>query len=164
MVDRGGAGAAVGESVLEHTAGLFGWWHWGRDGTWSRATWHRSMRGLRPSFRRELVAGTQRACTKTAATCREVLALEPAVWTFVRLPGLEPTNNAVERALRHPVQGRKTSYGTDSEDGCHFVENILTVVTTCRQQDRPVLSFLTACCQALYAGTQPPSLLPQTTG
>ena len=65
--------------------------------------------GVATSFRRELVAGTQRACTKTAATGREVLALEPAVWTFVRLPGLEPTNNAVERALRHPVQGRKTS-------------------------------------------------------
>src|SRR5262249_26989791 len=37
------------------------------------------------------------------------------------------------------------------------------VVTTCRQQDRPVLDYLTRCCQALYRGTQPPSLLPQAT-
>ena|SRR5712692_1987402 len=66
------------------------------------------------------------------------------------------------RALRHAVQWRKTSYGTDSAGGSHFVENVLTVVATCRQQDRPVLDFLTRCCQALYAGTQAPSLLPQT--
>jgi len=68
------------------------------------------------------------------------------------------------RALRHAVQWRKTSYGTESATGSHFVENILTVVATCRQQDRNILEYLTLCCQALYAGTQPPSLLPQTLG
>ena len=67
------------------------------------------------------------------------------------------------RALRHAVQWRETSYGTESTAGSHFVENILTVVATCRQQERPVLAYLTQCCQALYAGTEPPSLLPQTT-
>jgi hypothetical protein len=66
------------------------------------------------------------------------------------------------RALRHAVQWRKTSYGTDSAGGSRFVEHILTVVTTCRQQQRNVLAYLTACCQAHYAGTVPPSLLPQT--
>src|SRR5215510_8082960 len=64
-------------------------------------------------------------------------------------------------ALRHAVQWRKTSYGTDSTGRSRFVENILTVVTTCRQQERNVLAYLTACCQARYAGTPPPSLLPQ---
>ena len=162
MIDRGGAGAAVGESLLEHTEVLFGWWYWVRDGTWSRATWQRYMRGLRQSFRGELEAGARSACKKTATTCRELLAREVALWTFVRVPGLDPTNNAVERALRHAVQWRKTSYGTDSLAGSHFVENILTVVASCRQQERHVLTYLTACCQALYAGTQPPSLLPQT--
>jgi transposase len=162
MIDRGGAGAAVGERLLEHADVLFGWWHWVRDGTWSRGTWQRYMRWLRQSFRAELEAGTRSPCAKTATTCRELLAREPALWTFVQVPGLEPTNNAVERTLRHAVQWRKTSYGTDSVTGSHFVENILTVVTTCRQQERHVLSYLTACCQALYAGTQPPSLLPQT--
>jgi transposase len=91
-----------------------------------------------------------------------VLRVEPALWTFVRVEGVEPTNNAAERALRHAVQWRKTSYGTDSAGGSRFVEHILTVVTTCRQQKRNVLAYLTACCQARYAGTAPPSLLPQT--
>ncbi len=162
MIDRGGAGAAVGESLLEHAEVLFGWWYRARDSTWSWSTFQRYMRWLRPSFRAELAAGRRCACPKTAATCRELLKQEAARWTFVRLPGIDPTNNAAERALRHAVQWRKTSYGTDSAVGSHFVENVLTVVATCRQQDRPVLDFLTRCCQALYAGTQAPSLLPQT--
>jgi hypothetical protein len=65
------------------------------------------------------------------------------------------------RALRHAVLWRKTSYGTDSAGGSRFVETMLTVVTTCRQQKRNVLVYLTACCQAWYADTAPPSLLPQ---
>lgn len=83
------------------------------------------------------------------------------MWTFVRVEGVEPTNNAAERGLRHAVQWRKTSYGTESATGSPFVENLLTVVATCRQQERPVFAYLTQCCQALYAGTAPPSLLPQ---
>jgi transposase len=117
---------------------------------------------LRPAVREELDAGTRCGCPKTAATCRALLALEPALWTFVRVEGIEPTNNAAERALRHAVQWRKTSYGTESTAGSHFVENLLTVVATCRQQERQVLDYLTQCCQALYTETQPPSLLPQT--
>ena len=162
MIDRGGAGTAVGEILLEHAEVLFEWWYWVRDGTWARSTFQHYVRWLRGAFRAELEAGTCCACPKTAATCRELLKVEPALWTFVRVEGIEPTNNAAERALRHAVQWRKTSYGTESPRGSHFVENILTVVATCRQQDRNVLDYLTRCCQALYAGTQPPSLLPQT--
>jgi transposase len=160
MIDRGGAGAAVGETLLEHAEVLFSWWHWVRDGTWRWSTFQRYMRWLRGSFRTELEAGTRCACPKTAATCQELLKKEAALWTFVRVPGLDPTNNAAERALRHAVQWRKTSYGTDSLGGSHFVERILTVVGTCRQQERPVLAYLTACCHALYTSTLPPSLLP----
>jgi transposase len=108
-----------------------------------------------------LEQGTWGPCEQTAATCREVLRVEPALWTFVRVEGVEPTNNAAERALRHAVQWRKTSSGTDRAGGSRFVETMLTVVTTCRQQKRNVWASLTACCQAYYAGTTPPSLLPQ---
>ena len=162
MIDRRGAGAAIGERLLEYADVLLGWWHWVRDGTWARSTFRRYGSWLRGLVREELEAGTHCACPKTAATCRELLQVEPALWTCVRVEGIEPTNNAAERALRHAVQWRKTSYGTESATGSHFVENILTVVVTCRQQDRNILEYLTLCCQALYAGTQPPSLLPQT--
>ena len=162
MIDRGGTGATGGELLLEHADVLFSWWYRVRDGTWAPSTFQRYMGWLREGFRQEVERGSRCACPQTAATCQELLKVEAALWTFVRVPGLDPTNNAAERALRHAGQWRKTSYGTDSVTGSHFVENILTVVATCRQQERNVLDYLTRCCQALYAGTPPPSLLPQT--
>ncbi len=160
MVDRGGPGAAVGRRLLEYTEVLFGWWYWVRDGTWARSTFKSYIPFVRGLVHEELEAGAVCACPKTRATCRELLKVEQALWTFVRVEGLEPTNNAAERALRHGVLWRKTSYGTQSERGSEFVEHILTVVATCRQQDRPVLHYLTQCCQAFHEGTLPPSLLP----
>jgi transposase len=106
----------------------------------------------------QLEAGTACGCAKTAGTCRELLAVEPALWTFVRVEGIEPTNNAAERALRHAILWRKASHGTDSETGSRFVENILTVVATCRQQGRNVLECLTGCCRAALEGTPRVSL------
>lgn len=162
MIDRGGPAQAVGEALLEHAHVLFAWWHWVRDGTWRRSTFQQYVRTLRASFRVELEKGRACGCPKTAATCRELLAREAALWTFVRGEGIEPTNNAAERQLRHAVQWRKTSYGTQSAQGSQFVAHILTVVTTCRQQGRNVLAYLTACCQASYAGQVGPSLVPHT--
>jgi transposase len=52
------------------------------------------------------------------------------------------------------------SFGTDSDGGSRFVERVLTVVATCRQQGRDVLAFLTGVIQATRAGTEPPSLIP----
>jgi transposase len=99
-------------------------------------------------------------CAKTAAVCRDLLRLEPALWTFTRIDGVEPTNNAVERGFRHPAQWRRSSHGTESAAGSRFVEQILTVVATCRQQGREVLDYLTECCQTYQHGETPPSLLP----
>lgn len=167
MIDRGTTGGrAIGARLLGHSDVLFGWWHRVRDSTLSRATLHDYvMRLLRPAFREDLEAGARCRCAKTAATCRELLKVEPALWTFVRHAGVEPTNNAAERTLRHAVLWRKASHGTDSEAGSHFVENILTAVASCRQQGRNVLDYLTCCCAAALAGDAPPSLLPpQATG
>ena len=87
-------------------------------------------------------------------------AIEPALYAFAAAAGVEPTNDAAERALRHAVCWRKTSYGTDSEGGSRFVERVLTVVASCRQQGRDVLAFLTDAILAARAGTPTPSLIP----
>ena len=76
------------------------------------------------------------------------------------LPPIEPTNNDAERVLRHAVPWRKSSGGTDSETGSRFVERMLSVVATCRQQNRNVLELLTACCRARLDDSAAPSLLP----
>ena len=54
----------------------------------------------------------------------------------------------------------KSSGGTDSEAGSRFVERMLSVVATCRQQNRNVLELLTACCEARLDGSDVLSLLP----
>ena len=74
--------------------------------------------------------------------------------------GVEPTNNIAERAVRHGVLCRKTSYGTHSENGSRFIERILSVHATLRQQQRNVLHFVHDACRAALSGTAAPSLLP----
>jgi len=82
MIDRGGLGQGVGEVLREHAHVLFAWWHWVRDGTWTRSTFQSYVRTLRATFKMELQVGSQSACPKTAATCKELLARESALWTF----------------------------------------------------------------------------------
>jgi transposase len=104
--------------------------------------------------------GSASSCAKTAGTCQEILAVEASLWTFASTAGVEPTNNAAERAIRHAVCWRKTSYGTDSETGSRFVERMLTVVASCRQQGRNVLRFVIEAIQAAKIEARTPSLLP----
>ncbi len=88
----------------------------------------------------------------------------PALWTFARGDGTEPTNNVAERALRPTVLWRKGSFGADSAAGSRFAERLLTVGATCRQQGRGLLDFLVAVGEAVLQGTAPPSLLPASAG
>ena len=88
-------------------------------------------------------------------------SIRSSLWTFASVPGVEPTNNAAERAVRHAVCWRKTSYGTASERGSRFVERILTVVASCRSQGRDVMELLTRAITAHQNQSQKPSLLPE---
>jgi transposase len=80
----------------------------------------------------------------------------------VRVKGVEPTNNAAERAIRPGVLWREGSFGTDSARGSRFVERIMTVAATCRQQGRNVLDYVTRARQATLRGELAPSLLPES--
>ena len=129
----------------------------------ARSTLRSYVDTMRFSFRADLRRGLACGCARTAGTCRELLAGETHLWTFVRVERIEPTNNHAERALRHGVIYRKLSGGTDSETGSRFVERMLSVVATCRQQGVSVLEYLTRCYLAHLDGTAAPSLLPATT-
>jgi transposase len=155
MIDRGGEAAEVGCRLLGHSDRLFRWWHRVRDGTMARSTLKGYTDPLRWGFRRDLQAGAACRCAKTAATCRELLESEENLWTFLQVEGVEPTNNAAERALRHAVLYRKTSGGTDSERGSKFVERVLSVVATCRQRGGDTLDYLTRCYQSCLEGRRP---------
>ncbi|HEY2295785.1 MAG TPA: IS66 family transposase [Thermoanaerobaculia bacterium] len=162
MIDRGGRGEEVGRRLLGLSDRLFEVWHRSRDGTPGASALEGPILRLRPRVRRALRAGLRCGCARTAATCAEILRVEEGLWNFVWFPGVEPTNNAAERALRHAVIWRRISGGTASESGSRFVERMLTVVATCRQQGRNVLEYLTSCFEADRRGQLIPSLLPVT--
>jgi transposase len=158
MIDRNGDGAEVGRRLLWQSNKLFESWHKVRDGTIQRSTFLQAVAWLRPMVRSTLESGAGCACPKTATTCAELLRLWDCLWTFTRVAGVEPTNNAAERALRHAVIWRRISGGTDSEVGSRFVERMLSAVATCRQHDRGVLDYLTRCHRARLLGLAAPSL------
>lgn len=154
--------AWIGEELLHWTRELFSLWHRVRDGTLSRATFCRHARPIRREIEALLDIGSRSGQRKVAGMCRELLEVQEAMWTFVRVPGVEPTNNLAERSLRHAVLWRKASFGTHSARGSRFVERMLTVVTSLRQQNRSVLEYLTEVNQAKLQGSPPPSLIPKT--
>ncbi len=139
---------------------MFAWWQRVRDGTLARADFQAAMQPIRKEVSALLHIGTFVKHVITRRTCQNILKVEQALWTFVDQEGLEPTNNAAERALRRGVIWRRRSFGTQSENGSRFVERILTVVMTLRQQKRDVLDYLTEACQARTRGSNSPSLLP----
>jgi transposase len=160
MIDRGGNGETIGKRLLSLANRLFRHWHRVRDGTLPWSAFQKRMRSLRREVKQTLQEGSKCPCAKTAATCFELLKVEEGLWSFACVEGIAPTNNTVERALRHAVIWRRISGGTDSVQGSRFVERMLTVVATCRQQGRNVLDYLTSCFEDHRRGQAPPSLLP----
>lgn len=158
--DYGPEAATIGRGLEVLTETMFHLWHRVRDGTMTRVAFQELMTPLREQVVTWLEEGQSCSVRKVAGRCREILEVESALWTFVHVEGVEPTNNAAERILRQGVLWRKSSFGTDSPNGSRFVERILTVVTTLRLQKRNVLDYLTAACQAALQGKPPPSLLP----
>jgi transposase len=149
----------LGQGLELLTETMFHAWHGVRNGAMSRAAFQDLMIPLRQQVVAWLEEGQSCSIGAVAGRCREIMQLEPALWTFVYTEGVEPTNNAGERILRQGVLWRKGSFGTDSPNGSRFVERILTVVTTLRLQKRNVLDYMTAACQAFLHGKPPPTLL-----
>jgi len=160
FAERGGAGGKIGLQLLGRAESMFQWWHRIRDGTLTRRTFQCRMKRVERSVGRLLRRAAVCGDAKIEGMAKEILTHEPALWTFVYAEGVEPTNNRAERALRNAVIWRKISFGTDSDRGSRYVERILTVIATLKQQRRHLLGFLTAACEASLDGRQPPSLLP----
>jgi transposase len=88
-----------------------------------------------------------------------LLKIWPALWTFLTVPGVTPTNNAAERALRGPVIHRKLSHGSQSDQGERFTERALSASVTCRLQHRSLYHYLSQLFTAHQHGGALPALL-----
>jgi transposase len=161
FVDLGGEAKRFGRALQKQTDQMFHLWHRVRDGTLKRSSFRRYMRPIQRKVGLLLRRGEACSIPKVAGRCKRILKLEVAMWTFVRVESIEPTNNRGERGVRHPVMWRKVSFGTDSENGSRFVERVLTAVVTLRLQHRNVLNYFTAACEAVLHGRPVPSLLPE---
>ena len=150
---------AIGKALLMEKDQMFQWWYRVRDGTLSRSTFKRLMGPLKKRVFDLLDDASRRArCAKTRRTCERLLKHFGSLWTFVRHEGIEPTNNTSERAVRRPVIIRKTSFGSQSDHGCRFLERVLTVHATLRQRGRSVHEFIVDSCRAHMSGAPAPSL------
>jgi len=160
MRERGGRSQEVGEGLRDQARPMCHWWHQVRDGTLTHAQFRVRLRPLRCRVARLLNAGQTCGVPKTEGVCRAILKVYDALWTFGRVEGVEPTNNAAERASRPGVLWRTGSFGTQRAQGARFVEAMMTVVATLKQQHRHILAYMTEACQAAYLGLPAPSLLP----
>lgn len=115
---------------------------------------------IRDQFNGLLLRGSYSGNKKLSGFCDELLPRKQHLWTFLKVEGIEPTNNTAERTLRPAVIYRKLSFGTQSAAGSRYLERILTISETCRLQNRNAYEFLIESMRAKFAGTSAPSLLP----
>lgn len=158
--ERAGEAGRIGRELLAEAERMFDWWYRVRDGTLARSSFKEYLKPVRRRIRALLEEGTRCGHAKTAGTCREILKLERAMWTFARVPGIDPTNNEAERAIRPGVLWRKGSFGTHSQEGSRFVERMMTVAATLKKQSRNIIDYLAQAAEAALRGEQVPSLLP----
>ena len=176
IAGRSGASAAFGAQLLELQQQLFEQWHRYKGGTIDWPALQHSSQPIRLAFvvedfraavatlQQVVELGIQRGertpWASTVRTCQKLLKVADALWTFLETEGIEPTNNAAERALRPAVIQRKVSHGVQSANGAICRARLLTVTTTLRQQGRDVWQFLEQAWIAHHHGGVMPSLLP----
>jgi transposase len=169
IAERPGASAEFGAQLLGLQQQLFDHWHRYKDGTIDWPALQQSCRPIRQAFEATLQQvvelGAQRRertpWASTVRTCRKLLKVTGALWTFLEIEGIEPTNNAAERALRQSVIQRKISHGVQSTKGAICRSRLLTVTTSLRQQGRDVWQFLEQAWITHHRGGVMPSLLPK---
>ena len=167
IAERPGASAEFGAQLLGLQQQLFGHWHRYKEGKIDWPALQQSCRPIRQTFettlQRVVELGYQRGertpWASTVRTCQQLQKVTGGLWTFLEIEGIEPTNNAAERALRQSVIQRKISQGVQSASGAVCRSRLLTVTTTLRQQGRDVWEFLEQAWIAHHRGGVMPSLL-----
>lgn len=160
--EQGDYAGALGWCLLRIHSAIFELVNRWRGGELDHATFRSELEPLKERMRVRLEDGARCSNKKARGTCADVLRHWPALWNFADVPGLEPTNNTAERALRKAVLWRKGSFGTHRPIGSRFVERMLTVTETCRQHRRRLVDFLVEAMRASILQVPAPALIPTT--
>jgi transposase len=159
FAERGGEIGDWGTEAVGVIEKIFAAWYRYKEGSSDRTRLQEEVAPLREQMQKLWKRGTILPSWIVRALCNDVAKLEPALWTFLTVEGVEPTNNAAERALRPAVLWRKGCFGAASTEGNAFVARILTVAATCHQQQRNLLDYLTDAVIAHRHGQSTPLLL-----
>jgi transposase len=151
----------LGAELVAATKELFAVWSGYRAEAMDRRGLEEAMQPVQERVRRLLEEGRASPHWKAGPLGTELLKQWESLWTFVRIEGVEPTNNAAERAVRPGVLWRKISFGNQGEGGRAFVERMLTVVGSLRLQGRGVLDYLEGAIRAWQEQREAPSLVPE---
>jgi transposase len=147
-----------GEAGLEIAKRLFAAWDDFREHG-DRRRLKREVAPLKREFKALLQRGSKGRRNKlTWGFAKNLLKIWPALWTFVEVDGVEPTNNRAERALRGPVIHRKLSLGSQSERGETTIQRLLSASVTCRLQGRSLFAYLADVLGARVRGDPAPLL------
>jgi len=158
--ERSGDSGRIGELILSYSRRIFLlWWRY-KEGKLSRKKLIKICKRLQLEVENQLEAGARCGNKKTEATCKRILKHKVSLWIFITTKDVEPTNNKAEQVIRAFVMWRKRSYGTQSERGDRFIERIMTVMTSCRLQNRNELDYLAEAIQAYFENREAPSLIP----
>jgi len=151
---------AYGRRVLERLRHLFGVIH-GRE-EYTQAGFQVELQNAGDELWAEVVHRVPK--TKEARNLANRFAKHGESYLrFITTPGIEPTNNLAEQAIRFVVIDRKVTQGSRSTTGQRWLERIWTVMATCAQTGQSVFTFLHKSLSAYFAGQPTPNLLPDTT-
>jgi len=162
MASRRGNSADIGRELGALLNVVFHVWHEHTRNEFDAQTlaeWHATFEA---ELEQLLEIGTASTHKKTAGTSRRLLEQFPMLLKFLIEPGVGPTNNAAERALRHFVIWSQLCYGSQSERGNRFAANIMSVVETLRLHGRSVFEYLRRAVISGLRAEPPPKLLPAT--
>ena len=152
----------LGHDLMRQERLLFEQWRRYQAGGITWRGFQRLAAPIRDQFNSLLLRGRFSGNAKLIGFCDEIWPRRKHLWTFLKVEGIEPTNNTAERTLRPAVIYRKLSFGTQSAKGSRYLERILTVSETCRLQNRSAYEYLIEAMRAKFSQQTAPSLLPDS--
>lgn len=158
--ERSGLAGKLGDDILNAVRRMFRLWQLFKSGQITRRTFKQAMEPVRATIESLLLQATTCGHAKTEKTCKNLLKYREALWTFVNMEGVEPTNNLAEQQLRAFVIWRKNSFGSQSERGNQFIERMMTITATCKLQKRNRCDYITQAVAAHLKNEAIPSLIP----
>jgi len=163
IIDAKGVASEFATQIREGEQRMFRAWHDFLDGKTTQDELQATVAPFREQFRVFCEDGNaQDADDLWRKLGKSLLKLWPAVFRFIDVEGLEPTNNFAEHAVRWGVILRKLTQGTRSDMGSICVSRVLSVTATCRKQGLDILDYMTDALTAHWRGIPPPPLLTRS--